>query len=61
MAQAVMRWWPSLTALNTATLSAQQVNEKLTFSTLHPENNIPSSVQTVEPTGYFENGQYAAF
>jgi hypothetical protein len=41
---------PSLTALNIATLSAQQVGEKDAFSILHPLYTFPFTVTNAAPT-----------
>ena len=45
---------PSLTALNTATRSAQMVGPKLAFSMLQPVYTVPSLHSRAAPTGKWE-------
>ena len=50
---------PAPTAAATADCSAQTVNRKDLFSTLHPVKTAPDLVRSAAPTANFEYGEYA--
>ena len=59
IAMSVKLRFPSLTALNSAVRSAQQVTEYEAFSILHPVYKVPSSASNAAPTQNPEYGEYA--